>query len=84
MSIRYQEEHRSRHTGFAQVCAVLANIHRDKKKRKKPFTVADFMPKGGPEDQGSGGTGSDWKTQLAFVEQLNQMFGGKDLRKKKG
>ncbi len=28
----------------AQICAVLAEINRDRKARKKPFTALDFMP----------------------------------------
>lgn len=27
------------------ICSILAEINRDRKKRKKPFTPADFMPK---------------------------------------
>lgn len=27
----------------AQICAILANVHRDKKKRPKPFQPKDFM-----------------------------------------
>jgi hypothetical protein len=29
----------------ALICSVLAEINRDKKKRPKPFTPQDFMPK---------------------------------------
>ncbi|MEX2188444.1 MAG: hypothetical protein WD875_16670 [Pirellulales bacterium] len=28
----------------AMTCALMANIHRDKKKRSKPFTPSDFHP----------------------------------------
>ena len=28
----------------AQICALTANINRDRKKHKKPFGLADFMP----------------------------------------
>jgi hypothetical protein len=31
--------------GAALVCSVLAEINRDKKKRSKAFTPADFLPK---------------------------------------
>lgn len=27
-----------------QVCAVVANVHRDAEKRKDPFSAGDFMP----------------------------------------
>lgn len=30
--------------GFAKVMSLYANVHRDEKKRKKPFTEFDFMP----------------------------------------
>lgn len=29
---------------FGQVCATLANIHRDPQKRKEPWAPRDFMP----------------------------------------
>ncbi len=28
----------------AQICAILANIHRDAKKKPQPYEVKDFMP----------------------------------------
>ena len=31
---------------FALVCAVLANCHRDPKRRSRPYQVEDFMPGG--------------------------------------
>lgn len=30
--------------GFAQLAALLANIHRDAKRRPKPFSPRDFLP----------------------------------------
>lgn len=38
-----REERRERRT--AKICAVLANCHRDKKKRARPYTEDDFMPR---------------------------------------
>ena len=29
----------------AMICSVIAEVNRDRKKRKRPFTPADFMPK---------------------------------------
>lgn len=29
---------------FGQVCATLANVHRDPQKRSEPWTARDFMP----------------------------------------
>lgn len=31
--------------GSAMVCSVIANIHRDKRKRREPFEPADFLPR---------------------------------------
>ena len=31
--------------GPAMVCSVIANIHRDKRKRSQPFEPKDFLPK---------------------------------------
>ena len=59
------------------VAATVANVHRDPKKRRKPYTSADFMPRFRLEQ---GADGQDWPQQLALVEQLNVAFGGKDLR----
>lgn len=33
---------------FALICAVLANINRDTKKKPIPYSVKDFMPKAKP------------------------------------
>lgn len=34
---------------FALLCAVLANCHRDPKRRPKPYQVEDFMPEKRPK-----------------------------------
>lgn len=36
-------ERQYHHAGL--ICSVLANIYRDPKKRKKPYTAQDFMPR---------------------------------------
>lgn len=63
----------------ALVAAVIANVNRDPKKRRKPYEVSDFMPKfdRGPEPERK----SDGEL-LARVEMLNAVFGGVDKRKK--
>jgi len=56
----------------ALICCVLANINRDKKKKPKPFTVDDFMPKvvGRKKKQTP-------QQQFEIVKMLNAAFGGK-------
>lgn len=58
----------------ARICALLANINRDRKKRPQPFTELDFMPGRRPEQT--------VEEQLAIVEVLNTVFGGVDIRPK--
>lgn len=62
-----QEDYRT-----ATVCAVIANCNRDTKKRKKPFTPDDFMPKEKKVQT--------WQEQLTIVEMLNEALQGKDRR----
>lgn len=53
---------------------VVAETNRGRTKRKRPFRPKDFLLKfEAKKEQG-------WKSQLAFVEMLNQAFGGKDER----
>lgn len=47
------------------IASTIANAHRDVKKRKKPFTPSDFMPKV-DTDKPSG----DWQTMKAKFQQL--------------
>ncbi len=42
---RYTYEQECQDYRAALVCSILAEVNRDRKKRKKPFTPADFMPK---------------------------------------
>lgn len=62
------------------IASVIANSNRNPKKRPRPFTPGDFMPK---LDRRPKKTQS-WEEQLKIVEQLNAAFGGKDLRGNKG
>ena len=40
----YKLEREDEEKRFARICAVLAELQRDTKKRTKPYTEADFMP----------------------------------------
>lgn len=60
------------------IASTMAEIHRDPKKRQKPFEAAEFMP-----DFDRAGAADDEQTpeqQLTIVEMINMAFGGKDLR----
>lgn len=55
----------------ALVCSVIAEVNRDKKKRKKPFTYVDFMPKKKKVKKQL--TGEEMKQQLGLI---NAALGG--------
>lgn len=57
----------------AIVASTIANVNRGKK--GKTFKPIDFIAKFWPEFK-------NWQTQLSQVEMLNELFGGKDARKK--
>ncbi|MCL5995491.1 MAG: DUF4035 domain-containing protein [Chloroflexi bacterium] len=59
---------------MAMLASLIANVNRDPRKHSKPFEPKDFMPKFGEE------THQTPEEQLAFVEMLNEAFGGRDLR----
>ena len=48
---RYDVDLDRAHIGFAQLCAITCNIHRNPKKQRKQFQVADFMPQRGAPAQ---------------------------------
>jgi len=52
------------------ICSVIAEVNRDRKRRKKPFTPDDFMPKKKAKVQL---TGEQMKAQLGFI---NAALGG--------
>ncbi len=56
----------------AIVASTVANANRNPKARAKPFEVDDFMPKFGQPARRR----QTWQEQLAFVEMLNEAFGG--------
>lgn len=58
----------------ALVASVIAEVNRNRTKRKKPYAPKDFLLNfEGPKRQSA-------QTQLQFVEMLNKAFGGKDER----
>lgn len=58
------------------IASTFANGFRDKRKRKKPFQVSDFMPDRGPKKP----VKKSWQSMLALVEVMNAALGGDDLR----
>ena len=74
---RFDQERADWRAGM--VASVIANIHRDRKRRSKPFTPQDFMPH---QRRKKSGLQKTWQQQLRVVEMLNVAFGGKDLRDK--
>lgn len=77
---------------FAALASLIANMHRNGKKRRKPFAPKDFMylfgsptpltP--GPSPKNGGGEGEPkrkpWQDMLAMVEMWNAALGGDDRR----
>lgn len=61
------------------VARTVAEVHRDPKRRKRPFEVKEFMPRF--EETAGEDVEQTPEQQLALVEMLNAAFGGKDLRK---
>jgi len=59
------------------VASMIANVYRDRKKQRKPFAPADFLPVFERKRKRR----QTWQQQLQIVEMLNQAFGGRDLRK---
>jgi len=74
---RYNNEHEWQNFRAALIASTIANISRDKKKHRKPFTPQDFMPGAKRKKRAS-----TWQQQLRLVELLNVAFGGVDKRKR--
>lgn len=70
----------------AQILAMLANIHRDRKDRPDPFEPAEFLAEWWPERAEPVRPGRvnveelSPKEQVAWLDLLNASFGGRDLR----
>lgn len=65
------------HTAF--MAAVHANINRDTKKKREPFTFADFMPVFDDEPevvQELEQPMQEWEKQFQIVQILNDAYGG--------
>lgn len=62
----------------ALVASVIAEVHRGRTKRRKPFQPKDFLLKFEAKKAQS------WQNQLQFVEMLNAAFGGTDERVSRG
>ncbi len=55
------------------ICALLANIHRDPKRRSQPFTPDDFMP------QRANKPAQTPEQMVTTVTMLNTAFGGNEV-----
>jgi hypothetical protein len=68
----YRKKERNDLYGFALVSSMIAEVNRDRKKRRKPYTPKDFMPQPGA------GTRKKQTAQEMFsiVKMLNAAFGG--------
>ena len=60
------------------IATILAESNRDRKKRRTPFKLEDFMPAVRSSKEGK--KAQSQQDQLAMAEMLNQLFGGKDNR----
>jgi len=58
--------------GHAMTASTLLNIYRDVDKHPKPIMPKDVMPKWGSFDK--------VESQIAKVEEINKLLGGKDKR----
>lgn len=65
---------------LAMLMALTAEINRDKKKRRKPYSPLDFMPRFDLEAEKPERKAQTWEDQLKLVEMLNQAFKGQDKR----
>lgn len=68
---RYNDEQRRRDYRAAQICSVLAEIYRDRKKRVKPFSPQDFMV---PEEKEE----MDNPKMKRALERISQILGGEN------
>jgi len=73
---RYIEEQKKLDSRAALICTVLANINRNPKKKRKPFTVEDFMPKHEKEKQVKSA-----EEMLETVKLWNKVLGGSEIEK---
>ena len=68
---RFSEEQKRQDLRAGTICAVLGNIHRNKRSRKK-FEPGDFFKSLETKKKEM-----TWQDQLAYVKKLNAMLGGR-------
>lgn len=61
------------------IASTIANANRNPKKRSKPFTPKDFMPKFGERQKVQ-----SQEEMIEIARQITLAFGGQDLRENKG
>jgi len=76
LSQRYIEEQKKLDSRAALICAVLANINRNPKKKNKAFTVEDFMPK-----YEKGKRVQSAEEMLETVKLWNTVLGGNEIER---
>lgn len=57
---------------MAQVCRILSEINRDEKKRKEPYTIAEFMFRFGAATAGTSSTPQTWQEQKALMRSFRK------------
>lgn len=62
----------------AIVASTVANVQRDPKQQREPYTAQDFMPRFEPPEEPD--PEERWRRILQKVEHLNAALGGRDLR----
>lgn len=77
---RFDAKRRHYDQGFGIVSSVVANCHRDPKKRPKPFTAEDFMPVYGEKKK----TGKDLKNYWDTMVRPHAAAVAKALEKQNG
>lgn len=60
----------------AQICMIIANAHRDPKKKKKGYTVKDFMPGHAKKKNENKGKKSFNFFESVIVPTVNSRFSG--------
>ena len=66
---RYKDEQRRLDYRSAMICSILAEINRDRKRRPRPFSPDDFMPKEEVEEL-------DNPKMKRALKRINQMLSG--------
>jgi len=64
----------------AQIVAALANIHRDRKKRRTPFKLSDFLLQFGDSTKVGRAPGKTWQQMKALGKSLAASFSSTDTR----